>query len=418
MKIIELRAENVKALKAISIRPDSDIVTISGKNGAGKSSVLDAIWYALGGKDAIPGEPIRKGEKTADVILDLGEYTVHRRFTEGGTRLEVKSKDGAKYSSPQKMLDGMLASFAFDPWEFVRLKPDEQRERLCQLVGLDTSEEDEQIAEWYENRRDAARREKEVRARLDAFGEMTDPGGRVDVAALQDEIDHIDDEARIVASYKRDRERTADNRQKLIEALEELERRAAEIKTSIALDDEALERIDSQIAALPKPDEGRREELREQISQSAEINRAVDEYERYLGLCSGLDDAVSELENAGHGLRLARVEKNAKIESTDMPLPDLLFDDAGLLYRNVPFDQASSAEQLRVAIAICMAANPKLRVARIQDGSLLDEDSLAMLEAAAKEHDFQVWIERVDSSGEVGIYIEDGEVKAESIEAA
>lgn len=47
MKIIALQAENVKRLVAIEIRPDGNLVQITGKNGAGKTSVLDCIWWAL-----------------------------------------------------------------------------------------------------------------------------------------------------------------------------------------------------------------------------------------------------------------------------------------------------------------------------------------------------------------------------------
>lgn len=77
----------------------------------------------------------------------------------------------------------------------------------------------------------------------------------------------------------------------------------------------------------------------------------------------------------------------------------------------MPFDQASSAEQLRTSVAIAMAANPKLRVIRVQDGSLLDEEAMRILAEMAQAADYQVWIERVGVSGGVAIVIEDGTVK-------
>ncbi|MDE2470486.1 MAG: AAA family ATPase, partial [Bradyrhizobium sp.] len=65
MKIIRLESENIKGLRAVEVEPDGNVVIIGGKNGAGKSSVLDSMWYALGGKDALPSKPIRNGEKKA-----------------------------------------------------------------------------------------------------------------------------------------------------------------------------------------------------------------------------------------------------------------------------------------------------------------------------------------------------------------
>ena len=96
----------------------------------------------------------------------------------------------------------------------------------------------------------------------------------------------------------------------------------------------------------------------------------------------------------------------------EFPVDGLGFDESGVTYQGVPFKQASSAEQLRVSLAMAIALNPKLRVIRIADGSLLDSDNLALIEAAAKESDYQVWIEMVGDGNGRGIVIEDGEVKA------
>ena len=78
MKIVELQAENVKRLKAVEITPDGTMQVIGGRNAQGKSSVLDAIWLALGGGKASKETPlpIRDGEDKASVRLDLGDLVV------------------------------------------------------------------------------------------------------------------------------------------------------------------------------------------------------------------------------------------------------------------------------------------------------------------------------------------------------
>ena len=78
----------------------------------------------------------------------------------------------------------------------------------------------------------------------------------------------------------------------------------------------------------------------------------------------------------------------------------------------LPFNQASSAQQLRCSVAMGLAFNPKLRVMVIEDGSLLDEDSLAILSEMADEADAQVWIERVSEGEECTVIIEDGIIKS------
>jgi hypothetical protein len=94
------------------------------------------------------------------------------------------------------------------------------------------------------------------------------------------------------------------------------------------------------------------------------------------------------------------------------PVEGLGFNADGVTYQGRPFAQASSAEQLRVSVAPGMALNPSLRVMRIQDGSLLDSESLRLLTELATQHAMQCWIEVVDETGAVGVYIEDGTVAA------
>ena len=105
-------------------------------------------------------------------------------------------------------------------------------------------------------------------------------------------------------------------------------------------------------------------------------------------------------------------QKTDAIAAASFPVPGLGFNDTGVTFKGLPFAQCSSAEKLRVSVAVAMSAAPKLRVIRITDGSLIDSKNLEILSTLAKENDFQLWIEKVDESGKVGVYIEDGEVKA------
>ena len=86
--------------------------------------------------------------------------------------------------------------------------------------------------------------------------------------------------------------------------------------------------------------------------------------------------------------------------------------DGNLVLDDLPFEQASQAQQLRAAIGLAMSIKPDLRVILLRDGALLDSDSLQAVRDLADKHDFQVWIERVGDSDECGIVIEDGEIVA------
>ncbi|MFA5354576.1 MAG: AAA family ATPase, partial [Thermodesulfovibrionales bacterium] len=164
MKIIRLQAENFKRLKAVDIRPGDDpLVKITGKNMAGKTSILDVILAGLKGGKAIPGTPIRKGEDKGGLLLDLGDYEVIRNFTPKGNYLKVYSKpDGIKVDSPQDFLNSIIGSISFDPMEFVLMSKrpggkKEQRELILQLAGVDTTKIDAEYATYYSQRTEVGR---------------------------------------------------------------------------------------------------------------------------------------------------------------------------------------------------------------------------------------------------------------------
>ena len=93
--------------------------------------VISPDHYEYDGK-----KPIRKGEKSAKVVLDLGDLIVERKFTEKGSYLAVTNKEGLKYPNPQKVLDALCGKLTFDPLEFARQKPEDQAKTLAALVGL------------------------------------------------------------------------------------------------------------------------------------------------------------------------------------------------------------------------------------------------------------------------------------------
>jgi hypothetical protein len=108
-------------------------------------------------------------------------------------------------------------------------------------------------------------------------------------------------------------------------------------------------------------------------------------------------------------LEQLNAEKAKALSDAKFPVDGLCFTAEGLTFNALPLEQASSAERLRVSLAMGLALNPKLKVVLIRDGSLLDAKSLAMVGEMAARADAQVWVELI-SSGPVGIEIVDGQV--------
>jgi energy-coupling factor transporter ATP-binding protein EcfA2 len=133
-----LEISNFMRVQALTVDAEGKHVVISGANGQGKTSALDAIWVALKGysqKD-IP-EPINADSDRGSIKLDLGEFTVERKFTEHSTSLVVKANDGSKVNKPQQLLDSLLGKFSLDPVAFLSLRPQDQVDQLLAVLGVE-----------------------------------------------------------------------------------------------------------------------------------------------------------------------------------------------------------------------------------------------------------------------------------------
>ena len=399
MKIIQLTASNVKRLKAVEITPDGTLQIVGGRNAQGKSSVLDAIWLALGGGRAGKETtlPIRDGESKASVTLDLGDLVVTRSWTQKGTTLKVTSKDGAVYGSPQKMLDELVGRLSFDPLEFTRLSAREQRDALLDLVDLDVDALDAERAEVFAQRTEVGR---QVKAIGDVQVDDDLPAEEQSAGAIIQQIRQAEAHNLEMESY-REQHTTAERRcdeiaAQILELQDRLQRmeedRDAAHKYLLANSLHDTSPLESQLATV--------EETNAQISanngQRAHLARKAELRDRY----SALTERLTELDE----------QKAQALASATFPVPGLGFDEHGVTFQGVPFSQASSAEQIRVSLAMAMALNPKLRVLRIKDGSLLDEDTLAAIREQVAGNDFQLWLERVGDADEGAVVIEDGEV--------
>ncbi len=137
--------------------------------------------------------------------------------------------------------------------------------------------------------------------------------------------------------------------------------------------------------------------------------REVKRYHELTARRQGLEEKMADCKNR---IELQGIYRSEAIEEADLPVEGLEITADGITFDGVPFAQKSSAARIRISMAVAMAANPKLRVIRVTNGSLISESNLKLIADIAAENDYQVWVELVDETGDVGIYIEDGEVKA------
>ena len=413
MKIINLQAENVKRLKAVEIKPDGSLVTIGGRNAQGKSSLLDSIEYALGGKPKVD-RPIRDGEKQARVVLETEELIVTRTFTEKGSQLKVENCHGKRFSSPQSMLDKLYGSLTFDPLAFSRKSAKDQAEALRDLVGIDLTPLDKARQEAFEERTMINREIKSIEAQIDAIP-ATD-AQPVSIADLTAELEKR-------SEHNRREKELAGEMQRKADEVESIDKELKHVREQIAALHEQAHKLEARSNSAEKELEAitlerqkfepmNTEEIREQIAHAEAINRAAAQLEKRNELIEQNKAKCAAADKLTNSIKEIDEEKQATLAEASFPLDGLAFDENGVSMNGIPFEQCSSAEQLRISVAMGLAMNPEFKVMLIRDGSLLDDDSLKTIADMASEADAQIWLEKVSIDGAgCTVVIEDGAIK-------
>lgn len=439
MKIISLQAQGVKRLVAVDITPNPGMNRVGGFNGEGKTSLLDTIAMGFGGADQIPMKPLRTGEEYGVIRIAAGTgdeaaLRITRYFTdEGTTALKVQSGDGATYEKGQTKLNEIIGAISFDPIRFADMDPKAQAAELRRLVPLDVDLDDL-------SRKDKA----DLLARRDVNRDAKALVPRINAIVLPEPMPAKPDrDAIVVALGSAGETNSAIERERQRREVHDQERER-ELNGAFGCREEAV-----QLRA-------RADELDKQAVAHEQYAKLMgDEAEGWEALAEPVDTVKlsTELEEADKALRVHRSAEDRKLLQAEfdalevksksfttaiqdraairakalgeakMPVEGLSLartcdvvpgeasEDLIVTYNGEPFAQSSRAEQIRVSMRLAMAANPKLRVMTIRDGSLLDERGFKLISEIAAEGDYQVFVEVVGEGEENGIIIEDGRVK-------
>lgn len=416
MRIIKFEAENVKKLKSIEITPEGTIVFLSGENGQGKTSVMDAIWLALGGANAVKEtkteRPIRDGAKKARSFIDLGDFKVTRTWTSNDqSYLKIKGADGKNITSPQELLDSLLGKLSFDPFAFSMMSDKEQYETLQELVELpfDPAELAKKKKDIFDQRTLINREMKQLDGELAGLKKPSDT-----LPEKELDLDEILADLEIARNTLRDNETKRTELKQLRVDCQQASEKVKKLKAALEEAQKDYEQIvdrgvklGAEVDKLVDPEV---DKLTDSLRQINDTNKAIRDAIKYREVENKLsikkassDELTAQIKSIDH-------QKEQAIREAKMPIEGLGFGEEGIVYFDVPFGQCSDAEKIRVSTAIAMAKNPHIRIIRITKGSLLDKKSLKIIEEMAEKEDFQVWIEVVDDSKNIGIYIEDGQI--------
>jgi len=407
MKIIKLTSENVKKIKAIEIKPSGSTVVIgSKKNGAGKSSVLDSILYAIGGTRGICDDPLRHGAKKGQVVCDLGDMVVKRTFNKSGsTALVVRDNDGTQIGTPQQLLDKITGKIGLDPLEFSRMEPGKQVEVFRELLHLDFTDLDEKRQKLYDKRTQVNKDIKVYAAHIKTPPPDGTPTEKVSVKDITFALQRAAESNRKIEADKAKLASITSEMDANVELIDRLTFKLSELEEKqVSLDREA-DKVKVKLATSEYVDE---KKIIAKMSDIESHNADVSAYETFKLNSELHSKALAKAEKITKDIKKIDEEKEDRLDKADIPIKGITFDEAGIFYNAIPFKQLGSGEQLRISVAMGLAMNPKLKVLLIRDGSLLDKDNLKMIADMADKANAQVWIERVSEGKECTLIIEDG----------
>jgi DNA repair exonuclease SbcCD ATPase subunit len=421
--VLRLIVENYKILSAVNITPDGTFNLITGKNGQGKTSLIESIMVGLLGPSAAPDKPVKDGESKCVITIELGalgktEVTIKRTFnSKGGHSLEVVNSDG-KVSKPQDFINAMIGDLCFDPLAFMRLDAKKQMNRLMVALGLDPDSIDADKKRLSNERLLIGREVKALEGALNPAitkpptAKPDDTPVNIDdvkakSAEFRAEWDKANALDRDIAAYDtpiataRDRISTAEQQIKDLQAkilswkfdISEAESQRTVIKTRRdAMKLTSLDTLDAEI-------------------ETAMIFNASIEYaKQYAQKKVAVKEKQAEYDTLTRQMDALESSKAAAIKKAKLPIEGLTFSEDELQLGGIPLKQCSASQQLKASVMIASALNPRVRVLLIEDGSLLDEDSKREMLKWAREAGFQDFMEMVSDKSKVGFVIEEGAV--------
>ena len=421
MKINTLELENVKRIKAVKLEPTSSGLTvIGGRNGQGKTSVLDAIAWALGGNKFRPDQAQREGSVIPPhlkITLDNG-MIVER----SGKNSSLKVIDPTGNKSGQQLLDSFISELALDLPKFMRMNDKEKAAILLQIIGVGDKlfELENKENSLYNRRTEIGRiadRKKKYADELPLHtGIPAEPVSAAELIRQQqnilaqngknqrkrERVKQIEDKVNAITREKLLLKNEIERLTKEIDAKDtELTELLADLetakKTAAQLHDESTAELEKNISDI--------DALNRKIRENLEREKAEREAEEYR---REYDDLTDQIETV-------RKEKTELLTNADLPLPELSVKDGLLTYKGYHWDNMSGSEQLRVAAAIVRRLNPDCGFVLIDKLELMDIDTLNEFGKWLEAEGLQAIATRVSTGEECSVIIEDGYVKEEMI---
>lgn len=410
IKITSLEAENVKRVRAVKIEPTAAGLTIiGGDNNQGKTSVLDALAWALGGDRFRPSQAAREGSASPPhlkVTLSNG-ITVERKGK--NSALTVTDPSGNK--AGQQLLNAFIEQLALDLPRFMQMSDREKADTLLQIIGVG----DQLVV--------LEHKEQELYNQRHAIGQIADQKAKYakEQAFWPDAPKDLISASDLIAQQQDILARNGENQRKramveiIARQVETLQAKVSDLAMQMNTAQEELAAKSADLETARKSAEQLHDESTEELERSIRdietinakvrdnLNREKAE-EDARGYREQYDALTAELEKT-------RQAKRNLLDGAHLPLPGLGVEDGALTYQGQRWDNMSGSDQLRVATAIVRCLKPQCGFVLLDKLEQMDLTTLREFGAWLESEGLQAIATRVSTGGECSIIIEDGYVQ-------
>ena len=414
VKINKLEIENVKRVKAVTIEPTSNGLTIlGGNNNQGKTSVLDAIAWALGGNKYKPSKPARDGSMNPPTLrLELSNGLIVERK---GKNSDLKVTDPSGQKAGQQLLDSFVEELALNLPKFIESSAKDKANTLLQIIGVGEKlwELDRKEERLYNERRaigQIADQKKKYAAEQPQYPEA--PNELVSIADL------IHEQQEILARNG-ENARKRQNRENIVNKMHLSEARLKQLKEQLDQEEAIHDKLMGDYVEANKSIEDLVDESTEEIENSIanieEINRKV---RANLDKEKAEEDAKqygSQYDQLTKEIQDVRDERTSLLDSADLPLPGLSVEDGELVFEGQKWDNMSGSQQLRVSTAIVRKLKPECGFVLLDKLEQMDIPTLNEFGKWLESEGLQAIATRVSSGEECQIIIEDGYVVSDTV---
>lgn len=412
MKINTLELENVKRIKAVKIEPTKEGLTIiGGRNGQGKTSVLDSIAWVLGGDRYRPSEPQRHGSvlpPNLKITMDNG-LVVER----SGKNSTLKVTDPTGRKGGQQLINEFVSQLALDLPKFMTASSRDKADTLLRIIGVG-----DQLAKF-------ERDETELYNKRHAIGQIADQKMKYakEMTEYPDVPDQLISASELIkqqqgimahnAENKRKRDRAAEIQcrydavnHKINDLQGELQRLMTEqqsLMNDLRIANMEAEHLEDLSTAQLEQDIENVEKLNIKVRANLEKKKAKEDAKAYRA-------QYSELTNEIESIRQKRTDL---LNSAQLPLPGLSVQDGELTYNGFKWDNMSGADQLKVSTAIVRKLNPQCGFVLLDKLEQMDIDTLREFGDWLEQEGLQAIATRVSTGDECSVIIEDGYILME-----